>query len=433
MATAETTAGAGGGTAQPERRFVVTLVAIGMLSVVGMGIGLDLTNVYVQSRIDPDFNSFCAVSEGVNCETVAISDYSTVFGTPVSLWAIAGYAFVAFLAFFAAVRRGRICGPGLLLLFGVFFLAVSIWLVYVMHFLIHSLCLLCLAIDVVNVSILILAIVAVKQCGRSMGEAIIGDVVSVVRRPVTLGTLVFVGVGLLAGAWYFGDRVVSRMIDAPKAVEAVVEPEGRWADRVRASESGPSCEDPEHNHVQKQALHGASNDGHQWVGAQHPVIEIQEFTDYQCPYCRRAHMMVRKLVAREPGRVRVYHRHLPLDSACNPQIKQPLHDRACELSRIAVCAGHQGRFWEMNDFLFQHAVEIKNRKLSPVDIAKRLELDADEFDCCMANESNFEVVRRDIVEGNSLGLKGTPAFIIGGTVYYGKIPDEALSVLDQGL
>jgi len=122
----------------------------------------------------------------------------------------------------------------------------------------------------------------------------------------------------------------------------------------------------------------------------------------------------------------VYHRHLPLDNRCNPSLEQPFHKRACELSKISICAGEQGRFWEMNDFLFQHSQEIGGDNLNPNTIAERLELDMDRFQCCINDESRFAVMKADIEEGNRRELKGTPAFIINDSVYYGKIPSEAL-------
>ncbi|MBP7381938.1 DsbA family protein, partial [Myxococcota bacterium] len=60
----------------------------------------------------------------------------------------------------------------------------------------------------------------------------------------------------------------------------------------------------------------------------------------------------------------------------------------------------------------------------------RLELDAEKFACCMADDARFAVMKADIDEGIRLGLKGTPAFIINGNVYYGKIPPEVLANRD---
>ena len=73
----------------------VALAAIVLLCLVGAGVAWDLTRVWVLSRTDPDYHSFCAVSEGMNCETVALSSWSAFLGAPNSVWALAAYAFGA--------------------------------------------------------------------------------------------------------------------------------------------------------------------------------------------------------------------------------------------------------------------------------------------------------------------------------------------------
>jgi len=316
--------------------------------------------------------------------------------------------FVTILSLTLAVRRRPSFGTGLLFIMAVFFCAASLALIFVMSLLIGSFCILCLALDAINASLLAMTWIALKGQDGSVRRAIAEDVRALVRRPMTAAIVGLLGLVLLGAAWAYGSKLVPMPVDG-----------GHIAAEQPSCESGASSD-------QSTVQMGVTTDGHYWVGAAQPVIEVQEFTDYQCPHCRRAHMMVRKLLSDDPSRIRVYHRHLPLDTACNPAILKPFHDRACELSRIAVCAGRQGRFWEMNDFLFQHADEIRAQALSATDIAARLELNRDAFDCCMRDDSAIAIIAADVAEANRLGIKGTPAFLINGTVHYGRIPDEAL-------
>ena len=59
-------------------------------------------------------------------------------------------------------------------------------------------------------------------------------------------------------------------------------------------------------------LVGQSAEGAHWIGARRPVLEIVEFSDYQCPYCKRGHTDVRSLVEMVPDKIRLIHRHFPL-------------------------------------------------------------------------------------------------------------------------
>jgi protein-disulfide isomerase/uncharacterized membrane protein len=385
----------------------------------------------VRSRIDPDYQSFCAVSEGMNCETVALSDYSTVFGGPVSVWATAGYGFIIFLALLALVRRRDGFGRGFLFLFAVGFGLVSLWLIYVMKYKIGSLCILCLGIDAVNLGLLAMAFLAARTPGQTLGGAVKADFSTILRRPWLPGILAVAGIASLAGAYAYGTNLVppeKKELAAPADGQLLDSPE-KWTSKLHGEQCTEECGCEEHGADRPTTQMGTDASGHQWIGAGDAELVIEEFTDYECPYCRQAHMMVRRLLSNHPGRIKVLHRHYPLDQACNRAITRPFHKRACEFSRIAICAGRQGRFWEMNDFLFQHADEIRAKAISAEEIAKRLELNPDDFDCCMADSTVVDAIKADIEEGIAHELKGTPAFIIDGTVYYGKIPDEAVQKL----
>jgi len=389
-----------------EGRARVALAAVMLLCLVGLGVGWELTRVWLLSRTDPDYHSFCAVTEGMNCETVALSRWSVFLGAPNSTWAMAAYLYGIGLA--ALAWRGR--GRGLLWGIAASMSLVSLWLLGVMHFAIGSLCILCLALDVVNWAVLAFAWVALRASGTSILGALREDLRWSWRHRAGGVALAVLGIGLLGGAWAFGQRLVQQVQggDAP----------------ARSPVAGASC--GESGALGNVIQSGITPEGSFWIGSGEPVLTIEEFTDYQCPHCRRAHLRVRQLLSSAGGRIRVIHRHLPLDNHCNPAIERPFHPRACELSLAAICAGRQGRFWEMNDLLFQQADEIRQREVPVRTLAERLALSLDEFDCCMGDPAAREVLDRDVAEANRLGLRGTPAFRIDGQVFYGKIPDERL-------
>jgi len=411
-----------------RRRLCIALIGFIFLSIVGGFIAVELTDVWVRSRVDPDYQSFCAVSEGMNCETVALSDYSTIMGRPVSVWAVAGYAFLALLALLGLVRLKDGFGRGYLLLISIVFVLVGFILMYIMKFLIGSWCLLCLAVDAINIGLLAMAILAIRMTGTSIVGAIKYDFQSIVKRPLLVALVAICGFGMLGGAWVYGGNlaVLEEGSDFPPE-QALDSPE-KWTNKLHGEECTDQCgcsQPGGRPHIQM----GITPEEHQWVGFEDAEMVIHEFTDYECPYCRKAHMKVRRLLSNHPGKIKVIHRHYPLDEACNSSITSPFHQRACELSKIAVCAGRQGRFWEMNDFLFQYAEDIRAKGLTAVEIAKRLELNPEDFQCCMDDSTVLDTIKHDVAEGITHELKGTPAFLIDGKVYYGKIPDEAVQLL----
>ena len=72
-------------------------------------------------------------------------------------------------------------------------------------------------------------------------------------------------------------------------------------------------------------------------------ITLMSFSDYQCPYCIRSEPVLNEVLARYPDRVRLIHRHFPLDS---------IHPFARPASEASMCAEEQGRFWDFHDAIF---------------------------------------------------------------------------------
>jgi uncharacterized membrane protein len=439
------------------RSFKVILVSFILFSIIGIICAWHLVDVFRLAHIFPETHqSFCNINETMNCDEVALHDeFSVVLGTPVAVWGLAGFSFVALLALASLLGKRERFGSGILFLFGCLFLIVSLWLVYVMHFEIGSWCIVCIAIDAVNLILLGFSIAAVLVSGKGIRQAVFDDVRQLLRTPLLLAGFAVAGVGVLAGAWLYGQGLQESIIAARKANKVAagnLEANGgskvlylsrkdeqletkNWSRKTGDTPQEKACADETGSRggtTDAAVVRvGVSPEGHHWKGAREPILEIQEFTDFQCPHCRRAHMMVSKLVARYADRVRVYHRHLPLDEHCNPMVKRPFHPRACELSRIAVCAGQQGRFWEMDDYLFHNSPEIGKQNIPAVEIAKALELDMGRFECCMDSDQSMAPIDADIKAALALKLRGTPAFVIEGKVYYGKIPDMALKRLNS--
>ena len=95
-----------------------------------------------------------------------------------------------------------------------------------------------------------------------------------------------------------------------------------------------------------------SEDGHPWIGAENPILTISEFSDYMCFQCKKMHFILRQLVQSYPDRIRMIHRHFPMDHAYNPLVKDPFHSGSGQMALIALYAQTKGQFWKVNDYLF---------------------------------------------------------------------------------
>jgi protein-disulfide isomerase len=152
-------------------------------------------------------------------------------------------------------------------------------------------------------------------------------------------------------------------------------------------------------------------------------VQIIEFTDYQCPFCQRYALgtmpaMLENLV--ESGRVFYAIKDLPLDR---------IHPEARSASVAARCAGEQDAYLPMHDAIFTAQAEWSGRGLGAeaifTDLAAELDLDVGDFTACLADGRQAENVQANVEEAMSLGLNGTPFFIIDGYPLSGAQPYEA--------
>lgn len=135
-------------------------------------------------------------------------------------------------------------------------------------------------------------------------------------------------------------------------------------------------------------------------------VTIVEFSDYQCPFCRRFHNEVLPSIEKEyisTGKVRYIFRDFPLS----------FHKKAVPAAVSANCAGEQGKYWVMNDFLFNNPSKLD--KESVLASAKELGLDYEKFKNCLSSNDYESEINNDFKKGREYGVKGTPSLFIGKT------------------
>jgi hypothetical protein len=173
---------------------------------------------------------------------------------------------------------------------------------------------------------------------------------------------------------------------------------------------------------------GISGAGHPWIGAESPTLEITEFADYQCFQCKKMHFFLRQLVAKHPDKIRLVHRHYPMDHTVNPIVKEPFHEGSGAMALIAISAARMNNFWPVNDYLF--GIAGKTQVIEIKELAERVGLNYEELKRTMSDRETQIDLRRDIWKGNKLKITGTPAYVIDGEIYQGQIPPE---IIKKGL
>jgi protein-disulfide isomerase len=131
-----------------------------------------------------------------------------------------------------------------------------------------------------------------------------------------------------------------------------------------------------------------------------PII-VPEFSDFQCPFCRRLAPVLKELKAKYPLEVAVSYRHFPI----------PRHAHAGVAAQASECAGAQGRFEAYHDALFASADSIG--KLSWADFARTAGVpDTKRFERCLADSTYKSRVEQDVKAGMDARVRGTPTVLV---------------------
>jgi protein-disulfide isomerase len=137
------------------------------------------------------------------------------------------------------------------------------------------------------------------------------------------------------------------------------------------------------------------------------TVTLIEFSDYQCPFCGRHYKQVMPKIVSDyvdTGKLKYVMFEHPISS---------LHDNAYNASLAALCAGDQGKYWEMHNIMFDNQKELEVDKLKSY--AVTIGLNAAEFNTCLDTKKYEKQVNSDLAIADGLGVEGTPGFAIGLT------------------
>ncbi len=152
-------------------------------------------------------------------------------------------------------------------------------------------------------------------------------------------------------------------------------------------------------------------------GPKDAAVTIVEFSDFQCPYCSRAYNTLKNQVMKEyEGKIRLVYKNFPLS----------FHKWAEPAGVATECAYDQDNdaFWVLYSYYFDNQREItpENLKEKTLEALKDTKIDTAKFTDCFDNNKTADRVRADMAEGQSVGVTGTPAFLINGRFLSGAQP-----------
>lgn len=144
------------------------------------------------------------------------------------------------------------------------------------------------------------------------------------------------------------------------------------------------------------------------IGHPKSPIRIVEFTDFQCPYCKRLSNVSSEVLKKHGARVVWEVRHFPLS----------FHKQARDAAAAVYCASVQGKLSEAKKWVFDAQEKLAEEKIFE-QMGRALALNANEFDKCRSHENTAKLIESDIKEGERLGVAGTPTVFVNGRKFQG--------------
>ncbi|MEE2644090.1 MAG: DsbA family protein [Myxococcota bacterium] len=350
---------------------------LSLLSLAGLWVSDLLTLKQVKGALSlSGDDGLCSALEIFSCEAAAQSSFSTLFGLPIA--SLGGAWYLTALGLTLAIQLERDQRPALTSLlalgaliaslYSLFLGGVSIWL--------GSLCPYCVILYLINFSSLFLLWrrpdgLAFSQLSQLRGLSFI--------------LVSFLSLGSLSAA--VGSYTLHRDHVRAKLSNAIAKQQALRYQPISAGDS-PQRGDPE------------------------AMIELIEFSDFQCPHCRRLAENLDRALREAPGLFRVRFRHFPLNKSCNTRLSRDLHPFACAAARAAICAQAEGKFWPFHDLLFKNQRDLNEASIKSY--AAELSLDIDRFERCLSAPETTTKLKADIDAALAAKVGGTPAFFING-------------------
>ncbi len=409
----------------------ISRIVLVVLALAGLGVSLYLTNFHFKILSDANYESFCSINATFDCDKVNSSPWAKLWGIPLGLYGAGFYSVILALSAFTFSRKDKHAGAPQLI-FGLSFLAVvlSLGLAYISAVEIGAWCILCVSLYIINILLLVFSYRVSGGGLRAIVRALDHELAAFYRSPlIYTSVLLFLGVSLIGGGVY-RDRV--------KAAER--EAAASFAKKATARKERAAHPDAVSKRLEAQEKPAGSLldevkpleiFGTEFVkGNPDAPVQIAIFSDFQCPYCKVAAYALDEVLERFPDDVLIIYKQYPLDMKCNPNLQRPMHEYSCDAAAAAICAGRQNRFWKMHDLLFSD-----QHRMSASDIqgyAEQLNLNMSAFNTCLKDREVALEIFKDLEEGRTLGIRGTPTIYINQRQWTGPVsPDAISSVVEE--
>lgn len=377
------------------------LVSAFIFALIGFGISWYMLSHTIEIQYGiRETPSFCSISSFIDCDAASASSYSHTFGIPNAAFGMALYGLLIFLILTGILYNTLYLWLQTTFAFILVSLALlsSVYLAFISVFVIKTLCILCVADYCVNLVLFILL-------KKSLNTGIISSIKESYR--ITRELLQSRENGNLAYLFHTkltGLLIIIACLAAPSIKKAHLLDENMALMYQKYIEYYEN-QNPVSIDIQNSPV---------W-GNKQAKVTLVEFADYECPACRASFIPIKMVLPQYRDTIQFVFKHFPLS----------YHEKAYPASHASLCAQEQGKFWEYHAKLFQGELSLHEFE----NYAHQLNLNMDNFKTCMASNKFKSTIEKDIAQGSTIGVQGTPTLYLNGKQIKGKITVQFLNQL----
>lgn len=345
-----------------------------ILAIAGIAIGIYLTYVHYKAG-----GAACDVNQVFSCSKVVTSRWSEIFHIPISWLGVLTYLVILVLTIvgkYLPKNRVGANSPAYIFFISIWCVAYSLFLAGITTFVLKVYCPNCIALYFVNFGLLLCSWVWSKGIEKSRTSILIEDLKWGIKNVWAWAVVSIIAVVLATSYAFF-------VSFQPRLNSANV--------KFRDVDLGDFP----------------------FKGSANAPVQIVEFTDLKCPWCKATHEILNDGKAKYGDKYVVFLIHFPLDSECNEKVVNTIHPGACKGAYASYCAQQEGKFWEYTDYLFERQNEMWTEE-TLVGYAKQLGLNENKFRECLSASSTKEFIKRNVKIGIEVPITHTPTLFFNG-------------------
>jgi uncharacterized membrane protein/protein-disulfide isomerase len=395
-----------------HKKIRVLATTIVLLSSAGLLISFYLLFRFYSHEVSSNLPSetFCDVNAYINCSKVESSPWSSFLGQPLGFWGVIYFSGLIALYFILTLSFYSLA----LVVVSIIGVITSVVLLYVSIYKIQALCIFCTLVYLITLLLACLSFYLNKLIRKNTNSSEKNS--SYMQKPnkVYLATSCWILTTLFTVL--LAPPLFQRLARISQA--NLAKPLSLYSDVYAEAEEQKVLTGWKEAKISNVPLNVTSND--LVLGAkENPIVQIVEFSDFECPACQRSFQEVQELLTEYPEKVQFVLKNFPLDKSCNPLIQSEMHRYSCEAAKTAHCFGLEGYFKEALTTLFRSSIypppgsklreSLFDLVASEIDDDK---IDSNKITKCIKSEVPVKKIEEDVKLGKLINLEYTPTIFI---------------------